>query len=140
MFKRIMIPVDLAHLKTLEKALKAGAVMARSEGAPVTYVSVTSDAPGSLAHTPQEFEKKLNAFASEQAAAHGITADAKMIVANDPAVDLDGKLMRAADEMGADLIVMASHVPGLSDYIWPSNGGTLAGHSKASVFVVRDQG
>jgi hypothetical protein len=32
---------------------------------------------------------------------------------------------------------MASHVPGLTEYVWPSNGGKLAGHAKASVFVVR---
>ena len=38
---------------------------------------------------------------------------------------------------GADLVVMQSHVPGLMDYIWPSNGGKVAGHAKCSVLVVR---
>jgi nucleotide-binding universal stress UspA family protein len=61
-----------------------------------------------------------------------------MVVSHDPTVDVDDALMKAVSETGADLVVMASHVPGLADYIWPSNGGKLAAHSSASVFVVRD--
>ena len=34
--------------------------------------------------------------------------------------------------------VRAQHLPGLTDYVWPSNGGKIAAHAKASVFVVRD--
>ncbi|MGD8310649.1 MAG: hypothetical protein PVG98_14530 [Chromatiales bacterium] len=45
--------------------------------------------------------------------------------------------MEAVDDIGADLVVMASHIPDVVDYIWPSNGGKVAGHSDASVFVVR---
>ena len=43
----------------------------------------------------------------------------------------------AAEELGADLVVMATHVPNLTDYIWASHGGHLASHAKASVFLVR---
>ena len=39
--------------------------------------------------------------------------------------------------LGADLVVMATHVPNLTDYIWASHGGHLASHAKASVFLVR---
>ena len=45
--------------------------------------------------------------------------------------------LKAVEEQKADLVVMQSHVPNLTDYIWPSNGGTVASHSRASVFVVR---
>ena len=51
--------------------------------------------------------------------------------------DVDDVLLRAAEEVGGGLVVMASHVPKLVDYIWPSNGGKIAAHSKAAVFVVR---
>ena len=68
---------------------------------------------------------------------HVIETGAHAIFSHDPAVDLDPALIKAAEEIGADLIVMASHIPNLMDYVWPSNGGTIAGHSKASVFVVR---
>jgi nucleotide-binding universal stress UspA family protein len=40
--------------------------------------------------------------------------------------------------VGADLVVMATHLPGVSDYIWAGHGAHVAAHSKASVFLVRD--
>ena len=47
------------------------------------------------------------------------------------------RLVELADRVDADLIVMASHIPGLADYVFSSNAGYLASHSKLSVFVVR---
>jgi nucleotide-binding universal stress UspA family protein len=137
MFKRIMAPVDLTHKESLEKALKATGDIARHYNAPVTYVGVAASAPGALGHNPAEFEKKLSAFAAGQAAEYGITADSKPVISHDPAVDLDKALLKAVDEVGADLVVMASHVPGLADYVWPPHGGKIAAHAHASVFVVR---
>jgi nucleotide-binding universal stress UspA family protein len=46
-------------------------------------------------------------------------------------------LLSAINDAGADLVVMASHVPGLTEYVWPSHGGKIASHSTASVFVIR---
>ncbi|MGZ9809698.1 universal stress protein [Pseudoroseicyclus sp. H15] len=137
MFNHIMVPVDLAHAGQLDRALSVAADLAKAYGATTTYVAVHAETPGSVAHTPKEFAEKLQAFAATQSEAHGQTAKAHDIVSHDPSVDLDDKLLAAADEIGADLIVMASHVPGLADHLWPSNGGKIARHFKHSVFVVR---
>ena len=40
-------------------------------------------------------------------------------------------------ETGADLVVMASHIPNVTDYIWQSNGGAIATHADVTVMVVR---
>lgn len=138
MFQRIMAPVDLAHLDKLDRALRVTAEEARNHGAAVTYVSVTAAAPGPLAHNPKEFETRLRAFADEQARTHGIDASAHVIVSHDPTTDVDDALLRAVKDTGADLVIMASHKPGVADYFWPSNGGKVAGHTDASVFVVRE--
>lgn len=138
MFSRIMVPVDLAHLPSLHKALQVAGDIAKHYGAAVTYVGVTAATPGKVAHNPAEFEKKLDAFGAEQGKVHGISADTRTIVSHDPATDVDDALLKAVGETGADMVVMASHVPGLADYVWPSNGGKMAAHSKASVFVVRE--
>ncbi|MEM9764351.1 MAG: universal stress protein [Pseudomonadota bacterium] len=137
MFKRIMVPVDLGHLETLDKALAITAQQAKLYEAPVTYVGVTMSAPSAVAHNPEEFGKKLAAFAAGEGSKHGIAADSRAVVSHDTTIDLDDTLMKTATEMGADLIVMQSHVPGLADYIWPSNGGSVASHANASVMVVR---
>ncbi|NND41526.1 MAG: universal stress protein, partial [Silicimonas sp.] len=55
----------------------------------------------------------------------------------DPTTEVDDALVRAIDETGADLVVMASHVPNVMDHIWPSKGGKQAQHAKCSVMVVR---
>lgn len=137
MFQHIMAPVDLAHQETLSHALKVTADLAAHWGAKVTYVGVGTATPGKLAHTPAEFKTLLGEFAAGQAELHGIEAHAHAAMAHDPTTEVDDALMRAVDETGADLVVMQSHVPGLMDYIWPSNGGKIAAHSRASVLVVR---
>lgn len=137
MYREIMVPVDLAHEETLARALEVAADLARHWGARITYVGVTSPVPGALAHNPGEFARKLTDFATAQGARLDVETRAHPAIAHDPATEVDDALMQAIDETGADLVVMQSHVPGLLDYVWPSNGGKLAGHAKASVLVVR---
>ena len=137
MYKTIMIPVDLEHADQLEKALSIGADLAEHYGAELVAVGVTASAPGAAAHNPAEYAAKLDAFAADQTVAHGVGFKAKAMVSHDPAVDLDATLQKAGSEIGADLVVMASHVPGFIDYIFSSRAGYLAAHADISVFVVR---
>lgn len=137
MFSNIMIPVDLAHSDKLGHALQVGADLAKLYGAAVTYVAVTAATPSSVAHTPEEFATKLDAFAKAEGEKHGHTAKSHAMTSHDPSADLDPTLLKAVDETSADLVVMASHVPNIADYVWPSNGGTVATRAKVSVLVVR---
>ena len=139
MFQRILAPVDLLHLSKLDRALKVTAEEAKHYDIPVTFVSVTSSAPGEVAHNPAEFRSKLEAFAETQAEISGIEATALAVISHDPTTDVDDALLDAVRKTGADLVIMASHKPGLAEYFWPSNGGKIASHSNASVFVVRDR-
>ena len=137
MYQKIAVPVDLAHVDRLPRALQTAADLSRHYNAPVTFVSVTAETPTALAHSPDEFQAKLSAFAQEQAQSHGITADARSYTSTDPAIDTDKILQRAITELDADLVVMASHMPGVADYLWAGHGATIAAHSNASVFLVR---
>lgn len=137
MFKKIMVPVDLAHADKLARALKAAGEIAKFYDASVIYVGVTSSAPGALGHNPEEYQEKLQAFARSQADAYGISTGSHMVVAHDPAVDLNQSLARSVDTLGCDLVIMATHVPNLADHFMHSHGGQLATHTGASVFLVR---
>lgn len=137
MYSRIVVPVDLAHRDHLAKALDTASDLARHYGAALTYVSVTPETPSSVAHNPREFGEKLANFARTRAAADGLAIDTRAYTATDPTTDVDRLLLRAAEEAGADLVVIASHKPGLADYFWGSHGGKLAAHAAISVFVVR---
>jgi nucleotide-binding universal stress UspA family protein len=136
-YTKIMAPVDLAHVDRLDKALRAAADLSNHYKIPVCYVGVTAATPGPLAHNPEEFAEKLEAFGRRQASLYGHEATTKAYTSHDPAIDLDDTLLAAVNEIGADLVVMASHIPDIVDYVWPSNGGKIASHSDASVFVVR---
>ena len=137
MYTKIMVPVDLAHIDKLDKALTTATDLAKHYRIPVCYVGVTAEAPTSVAHTPEEYSEKLQAFGVRQAEQHGLDVTTKAYPSHDPTIDLDRTLIAAAKEHGADLIVMASHVPGLTDHVFHSNAGTVASYAPVSVFVIR---
>jgi nucleotide-binding universal stress UspA family protein len=137
MYRKIMVPVDLAHIERLGKAITTATDLAKHYGIPICFVGVTAETPTAVAHTPEEFAEKLEAFGATQSKKHNLDIDTAAYPSHDPAVDLDDTLIAAARENGADLIVMASHVPGLQDHIFASNAGAVAAHAEVSVFVIR---
>jgi universal stress protein F len=137
MFNNIMVPVDLAHLETLEPALSVVADLAKQYNAHITYVSVTANTPTSVARTPQEYEQKLEAFAQERHKVHGQPVSSKVYSSTDPMANIDTLLEKAIDEVGADLVMMATHLPRHLDIVMPSHGGKVATHTNASVFLIR---
>lgn len=140
MFRRLVVPIDLAHREALTRVLAVAADLARHYAIPVTYVGVTAETPTPQAHSPGEFAAKMQAFAADEAARHGIEADGKGYASHDPAIELDTAILNALEEADADLVVMASHIPNLADHLWPSHGGHIAARAKASVLIVRPQG
>ncbi|NDR57870.1 universal stress protein [Aliiruegeria sabulilitoris] len=138
MFSKIMVPVDLAHQDKLTKSLECAAELARHFDIPVVYAGVTGTAPGVTGHTPEEFTRHLAEFAAAQGESAGISTAHHAIISHDPRVELDAKLVRAAEEIGADLIVLEGHVPNVLDHFLPSDGGIVAKLAKATVMVVRN--
>ena len=137
MYKKIMVPVDLRHTDKLEKALGTAADLSKHYKAPVQLVGVTASAPSEVAHNPKEFAAKLQEYAAAEGAKYGCEFGSHAITSPDPTIDLDDTLGREAHDIGADLIVMASHVPGFAEHIFSSNAGYLASHTDISVFIIR---
>ena len=48
------------------------------------------------------------------------------------------EIISAADRLGVDAIVMASHDPALSDYLIGPNAARVVRHARQTVLVVRD--
>ena len=61
----------------------------------------------------------------------------------DPTIGHTGRvydqIITAANKLGVDAIVMASHTPELSDYLLGPNSARVVRHAKQSVFVVRGE-
>lgn len=136
MFRHIMVPVDLGHSDRLETALAAAADLARHYGARITYVGVSSNLPMAAGRTPGDFADKLARFAAAQAELHDLPEIATHpVMSRDPSVDLDRTLEQAVHDIGADLVVMGSHIPRRFDL--GSHGGRVASHTDVSVMLVR---
>lgn len=137
MYSKIMVPVDLARIERLEKAIATASDLAKHYDIPICFVGVTTETPSDVAHTPAEYAEKLRQFGNGQSERHGLEIETAAFPSHDPAVDLDETLIGAANDKGADLIVMASHVPGVPEHVFASNAGAVASHAEVSVFVVR---
>ena len=137
MFSTIMIPVNLAHADKLDKAMTVATEIAKKENAGLIAVGVTTSQPSTVAYNPEEFERKLGEFAAAASEKYGLDVRHKALNSHDPVRDLDDVLMKSIGDNNVDLVVMASHVPGVTDYIFASNAGYLASHAPVSVFVVR---
>jgi len=137
MYTNIMVPLDLAHKSTVENAIKVASDIGKLYGAKVSLVGVTASTPGSVAHNEQEFSEKLAHYAQSKSEEYGLEFDYKAVHNNDPAVELDDALADTCEEMGTDLVVMASHVPKFMDHFFKSNASRLVAHTSISVLIVR---
>lgn len=138
MFQHIMAPVDLAEKDRLQKAVQVAADLAGHYQARMTLVSVSGGLQGKVSHSHEEYGRRLALYADEIAAAHTIQVDSLNYGVPDPSVEVDQKLIEAIGDLGADLVVMASHQPGWVEYFVNSHGGRLASHAKISVLLVRE--
>ncbi len=139
MFQHIMVPVDLAHMETLEPALQVVADMARHYDATITYVGITSNSPSSVARTPEEYQQKLEAFARKRHAVHGRPVSARAYGSTDPTANLDDLLVNAIEDVNADLVIMATHLPRSLGVFIPAHGDAVAARARTSIFLVRAQ-
>lgn len=139
MYQNIMVPIDLQHADKMEKALQTAADLAVNYGAALHYVAVSGKVPNRVASTPEAFAHELENYAAEQARRFGITTHAKAISSVDVTIELDDKLLEASRDIGADLIVMASHIPGVADrlHLVGSNAAYIVRHADIAVFVVK---
>ncbi len=129
MFRKILVPVDLDAPQVAEKALRVAKRLAETEGAEILLISVMPD--------PQDPEEE----ARQEARLQALIDAEKGELAMDGVLNLGGTVARevraAAEEMGCDLVVMASHWPRLDDHLFGSKSASVALHSACSVMVVR---
>ncbi len=127
--KNVLVPVDLARAESCLKAVGIARQIAEEAGGKLTVVNVqqvmSMDAPKSL----DMFQPKLDAFVQE----HAPGADAMLKIG----LSVPSEIRWTADEIDADLIVMASHDPNFTDYLIGSNAAHVALHTPRSVMVVR---
>lgn len=138
MYSRILVPVDLNNVEKLSKALDLAAKTAKEHDATVIYVGVVDAVPTTSARTePERVKVLLDEFAANQAQVHGIKTADQVVLRGDLHLNIGPEVINCAKTAGCDLIIMASHVPGIKDHILSSNSGYVASHAPMSVYIVR---
>ena len=136
MYRKIIVPVDMGQLEKGEKILKK-AMALLDEGGEILLVNVTENLPGYLTiEVPADFIDKNVADATERLDALNAAcgANARVLVKiGAPA----NEVLSMADEFAADLILIASHRPNLSNYLLGSTADRVVRHAKCSVLIDR---
>lgn len=135
MYKNILVPVALDHEHDTAEAMKI-AQQLRAEGGKITLLSVVEAVPGYVAsYLPEgqmdknrhEVEANLEADAGE---VEGVVS--KVITGH-----AGGSIVDYAKDHDADLIIIASHKPGLQDFFLGSTAARVVRYSQCAVHVLR---
>jgi nucleotide-binding universal stress UspA family protein len=141
MYEHILIAIDPDSKRSWERALPDAVKLAVTHGATLHIMTVVPDYGSSLVASffPRDYEKK--ALEHAKTALHAV---AEPLVPKDlkhQFITAHGRIhdeiCRVADEVKADLIVMASHKPTPSDRLIAPNAQQVLLHAPVSVLVVR---
>jgi len=136
MYKTIIVPIDLSQSDKSPAALRVAKNLADHKSR-IIIVNVVEDIPAYVAaELPTGFIEKSKEDAEADLTA--LVKDAGLKAEVDVRSGAPhSEILAAADEKGADLIIVASHRPGLSDYFLGSTAARVVRHANCSVLVVR---
>jgi universal stress protein F len=140
MFKKILVPVDLAEVELAQPALAKAVTLADMTGSEIRLVYVRSILPVTfMEYVPPSFDEE-----QQQEAETKLTEVAAKVSLPKERVStavrmgsVYNEVLAEAKKFGADLIVVGSHRPGMATYLLGSNASTIVRHAPSSVLVVR---
>jgi nucleotide-binding universal stress UspA family protein len=141
MYKRIVLAVDLAEPTPAPKGLTQAVELTKAGGGELRLVNVQPVIPATfMEYVPVDFDVEQAKRAKDALDAIlgsiDLPAERKSAVAR--AGGIYHELLQEASDWGADLIVVGSHRPVMSDYLLGSNAKTIVRHAECSVLVVRE--
>jgi nucleotide-binding universal stress UspA family protein len=140
-YRDILLAVDLNEESSWQRALPTAVEYCRAFGSTLHVVTIAPDfsMPFVGQYFPDEYAKSvadklldaLHAFVRDH-----VPDDVRIqhIVSEGTVYQ---EILKVAGNIGADLIVMASHRPALKDYLLGPNAARVVRHADCSVLVVR---
>jgi universal stress protein F len=141
MYKRIVLAVDLTEPTQSPKGLAQAVELAQAGVSELRLVNVQPVIPATfMEYVPVDFDVEQATQAKEalDAILASVDLPAERKTAATRAGGIYHELLREASEWDADLIVVGSHRPVMSDYLLGSNAKTIVRHAQCSVLVVRE--
>ncbi|KGD85865.1 universal stress protein [Rhizobium sp. YS-1r] len=136
MYRKIVVAVDIAQLEKGERILRKASTLL-DEGGTLLLLNVVENLPGYLvSDLTVDMMVKARQGAEETLidlrGRMGIAAEIE-IREGSPAREI----LAASEERGADLIIVASHIPDLSNYFIGATADRVVRHAKCSVLIDR---
>jgi len=141
MFNKILLALDLGDPASYNRVLPVAQDLAERHNSELHVLSVVPSYSMPIVGSffPEDFEKKALAAAKEKLA-QVLGAQAR------PSLSVTGhvvngaiyeEIIKGADKLGCDLIIMEAHRPEFKDFLLGPNAARVVRHAKQSVFVVR---
>ncbi len=143
MFKNILVAVDLEHDTSVDDLLRVATDIANTHRSQVHLLNVIGAAPAVVSRflpenyekmASREIEKDLAALAAKVDLAEGAAASSVRFG------DIYQEILAHAGNIGAELIIVASHKPDIGDYLLGTTASRIVRHASCSVLVIRQSG
>lgn len=136
MYKTILVPVDMANSEKADEMI-AVAKQLSDEETQLILLNVVYSIP---AYTPVDLTSDYFEIAKTEAKANLSKIAGKSDLNTQVEIhvgDAHHVILEVAKEKKADLIIVGSHRPGLSDYLLGSTASRVVRHAQCPVFVLR---
>ena len=142
MYKNILLAVDLDDETSYREPLLSAVELARMFGARLHVFTVIREVEAILEAKAATLGYEVivsdveNRIAALIRRVNASDLNPSILVAHGASVYVE--ILGAAEEAGADLIVVGSHRPAMKDYLLGTNAARVVRHARRSVLVARD--
>lgn len=144
MSKKILVPIDISEMELTKQVIPHVEGYAKQNDATIHFLAVIPDYTyfasyglGYASVVPDVREREAEAMKalSEIVAKFSLPGDRveKHVLSGTP----KDHILQLAEDIDADVIILASHRPSMSTYLLGSNAAAVVRHAKCSVLVVR---
>ncbi len=139
MFKNILVPIDLEHADKSKAMIEMARQLVDQSGGQMTLINVVPQMPPFVeVEFPSSLHEQL--LESARVGLEKIAAEQKLPSSTTTKIAYGSpgtEIVKTAAEDEADLIIIASHQPGMSDYLLGSVAGRVVRHAHCTVMVLR---
>ena len=135
MYKNILVPISFDEGRDSEQAIEIAKYLSDDTGQ-VTLLHVMEHVPNyAMTYLPEGYiENSLKGLKDQLAErASSISGGQSAVITGHSGASI----VDYANESGSDLIIIASHRPGMSDYFLGSTAQHVVRHAKCAVHVIR---
>lgn len=137
--RNILIPIDMSHGERSDGMMLQAKELSDGPANTITLLYVLQEVPSYLAiDLPEDTKRKTVGHSKDYLKSliekYNLPATTDICIRQGNAFH---EILEEAERRNTDLIVIASHKPGLSDYLLGSVAGKVVRHSQCSVLVLR---